>query len=461
MLSRNQLSEVLQTALQEGGDFAEIYIERKMTSGITCEANKIERVVSGGENGAGVRVINGDNTMYAFTNDITLNGLNKIAEAVSKAVKNQKKSLSINLIEVKPELKFPILKRPEQVKIDDKVEIVQRCDQYAREVDSRIKQVTVSYGDVVQNITIANSLGNFVEDERIRTRLVVNAIAVDKGNIQTGYESMGGFSGFEYFDKHDPAKLAKEAAQRAISMLSAKPAPAGKMPVVMAGEAGGTMVHEACGHGLEADLVQKKLSVYAGKKGQEVASKLVTVVDDATLQGKYGSFRFDDEGMKAQKTVLIKDGILEDYMYDRLTAKKDGKESTGNGRRESYQNRPITRMTNTYIASGKMIPDEIIKSTSKGLLVKKMGGGQVNTTTGDFVFDVTEGYLIKDGQVAEAVKGATLTGNGPNSLKMVDMIGNDLGFGIGVCGKDGQGVPVTDAQPTLRIPELIVGGLLD
>ncbi len=241
-------------------------------------------------------------------------------------------------------------------------------------------------------------------------------------------------------------------------MLEAKPAPAGKMPVVMAGEAGGTMVHEACGHGLEADLVQKKLSVYANRQGQMVAAENVTVIDDATIDGKYGFFRFDDEGVPGQRTVLIKNGELTDYMYDRLTAMKEGRASTGNGRRESYQDKPIPRMTNTIIAPGRDDPEQIIKNVKNGLLVKKMGGGQVNTTNGDYVFDVAEGYFIKDGEIAWPVRGATLTGNGPETLQIVEMVGSDLGYTIGTCGKDGQGVPVSDAQPTMLLKELVVGG---
>lgn len=218
------------------------------------------------------------------------------------------------------------------------------------------------------------------------------------------------------------------------------------------------MVHEACGHGLEADLVQKGLSVYAGKVGQEVAARMVSVIDDSSLARKNGTFRFDDEGNLGRKNVLIDKGVLKGYMYDRLTAQKDGVEPTGNGRRESYQHKPIPRMTNTYIASGDHDPEAIIKDTPQGLLIKKMGGGQVNTTTGDFVFDVQEGYIIKNGEVQYPVRGATLTGNGPEVLMNIDMVGNDLGFAIGTCGKDGQGVPVSDAQPTIRIKTITVGG---
>jgi TldD protein len=316
----------------------------------------------------------------------------------------------------------------------------------------------VSYGDVIQEVTIANSLGRLTEDRRVRTRLSVNAVAAAGGQIQTGFESLGGTRGFELAGSEACRDLAREAARRAITSLEAKPAPAGRMPVIMAGAAGGTMVHEACGHGLEADLVQKGLSVYAGQRGEKVAGDAITVVDDGTMPGRYGTMRFDDEGFAAQKTVLIENGILKGFMYDYLTATRDKAAPTGNGRRESFEHKPIPRMRNTYIAPGKDDPAAIIRSVKDGLLVKKMGGGQVNTVNGDFVFDVAEGYLIRDGAVSHAVRGATLTGNGPEVLRMIDMVGSDLGFSIGTCGKDGQGAPVADAQPTIRIPAIVVGG---
>jgi TldD protein len=232
----------------------------------------------------------------------------------------------------------------------------------------------------------------------------------------------------------------------------------GKMAVILSSDAGGTMIHEAIGHGLEADLAQQGLSVYSKKVGETVASSLITVVDDPTLPQRRGSYPFDDEGVASRRTILVEGGVLKGYLYDRLTALEDGVESSGNGRRESYQDKPIPRMSNTMILPGKMRPEEIVHSVEKGLFVKKMGGGQVNTVNGDFIFEVNEGYLIEKGSIGEPVRGATLIGNGPRVLKDIDMVGNDLGFGIGTCGKDGQGVPVADAQPTLRIPELVVGG---
>lgn len=269
---------------------------------------------------------------------------------------------------------------------------------------------------------------------------------------------LGGTMGMEIFSEDKAVKVAQTATQRALRFLDADMAPAGTMPVVLAAEAGGTMVHEAVGHGLEADLAREGLSVYQNKLGQKVAGSLMTVLDDPTLPGKRGSFQFDDEGTPAVRNVLIEKGVLKNYMYNRLYAMKDGVPSTGNGRRESYKHRPICRMTNTMIAPGSNDPEEILKSVPKGLLVKRMGSGQVDTVNGEFVFEVSEGYLIKNGAVDRPVRGATLTGNGPQILNTIDKVGNDLGYGIGTCGKEGQGVPVADAQPTIRIPEIIVGG---
>ncbi|MCX7780934.1 MAG: TldD/PmbA family protein [Negativicutes bacterium] len=457
-MDKYALSNVLAAALRHGGDFADIFIERKVSTMISCEADRIERIKTGTDVGAGVRVICGDTTAYAYTNDLSLEELLRVAGIASRAAQKAEGAITINLARVSAPDDVQAEKLPDQVTIDEKVDAVMTVNSAARAVDSRIKQVMVGYGDVVQDVVIANSLGRLVEDRRVRTRLSVNAVASDVGQVQTGFDSFGGTQGFEMVTADRCEELARAAARRAITLLEARPAPAGRMTVVLAGEAGGTMVHEACGHGLEADLVQKGLSVYGGKKGEIVASELITVVDDGTIPYKYGTLRFDDEGFATEKTVLIERGRLINYMYDYLTAAKDKVRPTGNGRRESFEHKPIPRMRNTYIAPGKDDPAEIVKSVKQGLFVKKMGGGQVNTINGDFVFDVAEGYLIKNGEIGEAVRGATLTGNGPEVLKTVDRVGCDFGFTIGTCGKDGQGAPVSDAQPTLRIPSMTVGG---
>ncbi len=458
MLDRRILSDVLAKALQHGGDFADIFVENRVTTLISCEEKKIERVKTGIDSGAGVRVVYGDTTAYAYTNTITADELLKVADVASRAARRADRDVSIDLRQIEPTVDLDVAILPDAVAIDDKTAVVAAAEAAARAVDERIKQVMVAYGDVIQDVTVANSLGRLVRDRRVRTRLSVNAVAAAGGQIQTGYEAMGGSQGFELAARDACEALAREAARRAIGALEAKPAPAGKMPVVMAGAAGGTMVHEACGHGLEADLVQKGLSVYADRRGEQVAAPGVTVIDDGTIPRRYGTMRFDDEGFPTEKTVLIENGVLKGFMYDFLTAGRDKTDPTGNGRRESFEHKPIPRMRNTYIAPGKDDPDAIIGSVKNGLLVKKMGGGQVNTVNGDFVFDVAEGYLIKDGKIAHAVRGATLAGNGPEVLRRIDMIGSDLGFTIGTCGKDGQGAPVSDAQPTIRIPEIIVGG---
>lgn len=459
MIDKDILKEVLSTALSRNGDFAEIFLENKKVTGISCEDGKIDRIHTGTDIGAGIRVISGDSTSYAFTNDLSRKGLSKIAEIVSHAAGGTNKNLHLNFKKLQPVVDFDIKKRPDHVKTEEKVAAVSSADRAAREAGGKfIKQVMVGYGDVVQQVTIVNSEGDYVEDERIRTRMIVQAVAAEQDIVQTGYEALGSHSGFELLSNFKPENIGRKAGQRAKAMLNAQHAPAGKMPVVMAAEAGGTMVHEACGHGLEADLVQKGLSVYAGKKGNRVASELITVVDDATMANKYGSYCFDDEGIPVQPVILIEKGILKDFLYDRLTASVEQRSSNGHGRRESYQDKPIPRMANTYIAPGSTPPEKILKEVKTGLLVKKMGGGQVNTSTGDFVFDVAEGYLIQDGKIGPMVRGATLTGNGPEVLNNVEMVGNDLGFTIGTCGKDGQGVPVSDAQPTIAVKEIIVGG---
>jgi TldD protein len=453
---------VLRKALAKGGDFADIFVERNSSLSIVCEDNRIEKVVSGLDCGAGVRVIFGSRTAYAYTNDLSPRSVLELAEAVGSAVAGAGRlaaaDIVFNLSRKKPSVDFGIALPPESVGTDRKAALVQRANSVAGSVDTRIRQVMVVYRESRQQVTIVNSEGSLSEDDRRYLTALVNVVAAAGELVQTGYEPVGGFAGMELFDAYPLERVAEKAARRSVLMLAARKAPAGKMPVVLSSEAGGTMIHEAVGHGLEADLAQSGLSVYSNRIGQQIASPLITVLDDSTLPGRRGSFRFDDEGVDARRTVLVEGGILRTFLYDRLTAMKDGVRSTGNGRRESYKHRPIPRMTNTMIAPGATNPEDILCTTQTGLFVKKMGGGQVNTVNGDFVFEVSEGYLIENGRIGEPVRGATLIGNGPQILMSIDRVGSDLGFSIGTCGKDGQGSPVSDAQPTLRIPEITVGG---
>lgn len=452
------LGAVLKRALSSGGEFADVYIERSAPLSLVCEDGRLEKVMSGIDCGAGLRLIFGLHTAYAYTNELTTASLLELADAVRQAAAGEIHRANINLVRKNPRVDLPVTKAPENVETSWKVGMVLQANRVARSFDPRIRQAMVTYRENRQQVLIANSDGELAEDERMYLTALVQVVAADGDVVQTGYEPVGGIAGLELFDAYPLEKAAETAARRAVTMLSARKAPAGRMPVVLSSDAGGTMIHEAIGHGLEADLAQSGLSVYSGRVGERIASPLITVVDDATLPGKRGSFRFDDEGVHAERTVLVDKGVLTTFMFDRLTAMKAGAMSTGNGRRESYKHRPIPRMTNTLIAPGESDPEDILRSTPKGLFVKKMGGGQVNTVNGDFVFEVSEGYLIENGKIGELVRGATLTGNGPRALLSIDRVGADLGFSIGTCGKDGQGAPVSDAQPTLRIPELTVGG---
>lgn len=477
-MDKEKLMEVLKIALSRGGDFADIYIEKRFTNRVSCEDNKIEKIVSGEDVGAGIRIISGESNIYASTNKVTEVGLKELAKEIAsnlpESEKMRKKNFSFSSnpkssTGSQTNIIHKIEKPPSEVPIEEKIGLVLLGNRIARGVDrDKIKQVSISYADTTMDITIANlSLSskygvvkdNQVEEKRIYTTYLVNVVAQQEEIIQTGYEPLGGLVGFELFDKYDVKKIAREAAERAVKMLFAQKAPSGEMTVVLTATAGGTMIHEAIGHSLEADSIQKKVSpAYMGMLGKRVTSELITVVDDPTIPNYRGSFLFDDEGTPAQKTILLERGMLRNYLYDRFTAQKDGTKSTGNGRRESYHHQPIPRMSNTYILPGESQPEEIIRSVNKGFLVKKMGGGQVNTANGDFVFEVEEGYEIVNGKVGEMLRGATLIGNGPEVLNSIIMVGSDLGFNIGTCGKDGQWVPVTDGQPTIRIKKLTIGG---
>jgi TldD protein len=470
MIEHIPFERILKEALKEGGEFADLFFEQTHSVVIICEEDRIEKVISGSDMGIGLRILFGRKTFYGFTTEISKESLIHLAQRISRSAKEggEEKLMSLPpLVRSQPSshLNFKSLnsiqKHPKGLTIEERASAVKRANQVARRLDRHVQQVKVLYRDVDQKLSISNSEGLFIEGERVGTVFSVQVVSAEGDSIQTGYEPVGGTMGFELLDLHPPEEVAEVAVKRSLLMLSAKKAPMGRMPVVLSSEAGGTMIHEAIGHGLEADLVQQGLSVYSKKLGEGVASPLITVVDDPTLPQRRGSYAFDDEGVLSRRTVLVEKGILKSYLYDRLTALEAGIESSGNGRRESYQQKPIPRMSNTMILPGEMSPEEIIHSVDKGLLVKKMGGGQVNTVNGDFVFEVSEGYLIEKGKVGEPVRGAMLIGNGPQVLKEIDRVGNDLGFGIGTCGKDGQGVPVSDAQPTLRIPELVIGGQQD
>jgi TldD protein len=339
------------------------------------------------------------------------------------------------------------------------VELLEKADAAARSTGGAVSQVMASCADNRRRILVANSDGLLAEDDQVKTLFAVSCVALGDTGMQTGYESVGFTIGWELFDRVDVEEHARKVARQALTKLQARPAPSGSMPVVIGSGGGGVLFHEACGHGLEADLVGKGASVFRGRKGELVASPLVTLVDDGTMGEEWGCFAVDDEGTPAGRNVLIEDGVLTDYMYDFLRSRKEGRARSGNGRRQSYQHLPMVRMTNTYLMAGKDDPDEILASTDKGVYIKSLGGGQVNTATGDFVFGMSEAYLIEDGKITEPLREGNLIGNGPQVLQLIDAVGDDFAMGPpGMCGKDGQGVPVGDGVPTLRVQALTIGG---
>lgn len=460
MIEQSVLEVVLSVAMRTGGEFAEVFAEDRRNASAVLDDGRVEELTSGRDRGAGIRVVVGDTTGFAHTADLTEAGLIAAAEAAAAAARGGGGGTNVIALDRRSASRgYDIETYPGDVPKASKVELLGRANDAARAVGGAISQVSVSYGDNRRHILVANSDGLFVEDDTVRTFFAVSCVATGDAGMQTGRESVGHTIGFELFDMYDVDQLARNAADRALTKLAARPAPSGQMPVVIGSGGGGVLFHEACGHGLEADLVAKGASVFRGRVGQQVASKGVTVVDDGTMEREWGNIAVDDEGNPAQRNVLIEDGVLTDYMWDHLRARKEGRRSSGNGRRQSYQNLPMVRMTNTYLLAGEEDPESIIASTPKGVYVKHLGGGQVNTATGDFVFGMTEAYLIEDGKITEPLREGNLIGNGPEVLQRIDALGNDFAMGPpGTCGKDGQGVPVGDGVPTLRVSSLTIGG---
>ena len=460
MLDHELINRTLSTALSTGAEFAEVFVEDRKSSSAMLDDGRVEELTSGRDRGAGIRVVSGDTTGFAHTADLSERGLAGAAEVAAAAARGggggtRTVSVGSHGIAASASAQVP----PEDVAKTVKVELLTRADAEARAVGSQISQVSARYGDSRRRILVANSDGLLAEDDQIRTLFSVSCVATGDTGLQTGRESVGRTIGFELFDETDVTDLARRAANRAITKLGARPAPSGTMPVVVGPGGGGVLFHEACGHGLEADLIAKSASVFAGRVGEEVATPLVTLIDDGTMAGEWGHFAIDDEGHQAAHNVLIDRGVLTDYMWDRLRARKQGRPSSGNGRRQSYQHLPMVRMTNTYISNGEDDPDDIISGTESGVYVAQLGGGQVNTATGDFVFGMTEAYLIENGEITDPIRQGNLIGNGPETLQLIEAVGNDFAMGSpGTCGKDGQGVPVGDGTPTLRVKALTIGG---
>jgi TldD protein len=452
------VTQVLDAALARGADAAEVFAEDRRTTAAALDDGRIEELASGRERGAGIRVVVGETTGFAHTADLSEAGLLAAAGAAAAVARNGRQGTQTVAVGDRHPASLRASVLPDGVDKATKLELLSRANQAARSAGGSITQVQAGYGDSRRRILIASSEGIFAEDDQVRTRFSVSCVATGDTGMQTGYESVARTVGFELFDQVDVEEISRLAARRALSKLSARPAPSGELPVVLAGGSGGILFHEACGHGLEADHIAKDSSVYVGQVGQLVASPLVTLVDDGTVDGEWGNFAVDDEGRPAARNVLIDKGVLTDYLWDWLRARKEGRSSSGNGRRQSYQHLPMVRMTNTYVLAGEEDPAEIVAQTPRGVYVAKLGGGQVNTATGDFVFGTTEAYLIEDGRITEPVRDANLIGNGPEVLRRIDAVATDFDTTPGTCGKDGQSVPVGCGQPTLRVTGITVGG---
>jgi TldD protein len=453
------VERALRTALSRGGDWAELFWERSETLQLVLDDQRIEDAITGVDQGAGVRVVSGEQTVYANGNLTDVDDVMAIAGRAARSFADGS-GLHESARLTPDELPRPhsVAVDPRTVPVERKVALLRLANEVARAHDPRVSQATVTYAESVQEILVGNSDGTHRTDTRVRVNFAVHVVAKDGAVLESGFEAVRGTLGFEMLTDDAVRDAAEKAARRAVLNVGAQAAPAGTYTVVLSSEAGGTLIHESVGHGLEADLNLKGLSVYAGRIGQKVASELITVIDDGRDPGQRGTAAMDDEATPTQRTVLIEKGILKTYLSDRKHAEKLGIRRSGNARRESFRHLPICRMTNTMIASGDSDPEEIVRSVKDGIFVKKMGGGQVDVVSGNFAFEVTECYRIRDGKLAEALRGATLVGQGPKLMSEIDMVGWDLGYSTGTCGKDGQGAPVADAQPTLRIPSVVIGG---
>lgn len=458
MISKKTVKKILNLLLESGGDFADIFIQSKISNSLRLDDNKIENVSSGYEIGCGLRLIYNDSTYYAFIDSVDKDRLLESAKIVKSAINSSKKINLLNLEKRKSNYNTRILNYPNLTDPEKKAGYLLYADEAAREISTKIIQVTSVINDVQEYDIIANSEGYYSENKSVKTFMAANVIAMKSGEIRTGYKSYALTRGMEIFIKKKPEDIARQAAQIAVKMLDAVNAPAGTMPVIIGPGFGGVIFHEACGHSLEADAVVKDASVFKDKIGKKIASECVNAIDDATLKYHWGSYKFDGEGYPSKRNLLIEEGVLLSYLTDYKSAKKMDIALSGNARRQSYRDIPYPRMSNTFIDAGKEKPEDIIKSVDDGIYAKEFAGGQVDPATGDFVFGISEGYIVKKGVLCEPIKGATLIGNGPEILKKIVSVGNNLEFAPGFCGKNGQSIANEVGQPTILVSNITVGG---
>ena len=458
LLSQSLVKEALWKASSTGADYAEVFAEYTNSKNISMVSSKVDKIADGVISGVGIRIFKGTRCVSGSTSSLSREAVLNCAQKVADALSGTREMETIVLRERRFGDIHPVRIVPTSVENAVKIDLMREASETAKNYHSDIAQVTANFLDVDHNIMIATTEGLLAEDRQIRTRMAVSAVASKNGENQTGSCSPGGRMGMEFYEIHNPKEIGEEAARQAMVMINAGYIPAGKMPVAIGNGFGGVIFHEACGHGLEASGVALGQSVFAGKLGEKIANEKVTAIDDGTIPNGWGSINIDDEGTPGQKNILIENGILKSYMVDKLNGRRMGMASTGNCRRQSYAFEPTSRMTNTFIAEGTDNNDDIIASIEYGLFAKSMGGGSVNPVTGDFNFAVNEGYIVRNGKICEAVRGATLIGKGSEILMDIDMVGQNLDRAQGMCGASSGSIPTDVGQPMIRVSSITVGG---
>lgn len=458
MLEKSVLERIINEALESSADFAEVFVENTLQNSLSMQDSAVQKALSNELKGVGIRIAKGYKSVYGHTNKTDEQSLMALTKDLKTAFSGNRVRETVKLGTIQSKNNHKVKTYPNEVDVAEKVSLLKRADKAARLYSKDIKQVNLSYMDTVQEVVIASSESIFVKDARVRTRLGINSVASNEKDMQHGFNGPGGSYGFEFYDQIEVEEEAREASRIAVTMLYADDCPSKTMPVVIDNGFGGVIFHEACGHSLEATSVAKNASVFSGKKGEKIGSDLVTAIDDGTIANAWGSANYDDEGLPQKRRVLIDKGVLTSYMVDQLNGRRMNEASTHSSRRQSYRFAPTSRMSNTYIDNGESTFDEIIENTEYGLYARKMGGGSVNPSTGDFNFSVMEGYMIRNGKIAEPVKGATLVGTGKDALKKIDMVGNNLLRSQGMCGSVSGSIAADVGQPTIRIASITVGG---
>lgn len=459
MLSTKTAEKVMDCALSQGASFVDLFVEKKQTLHITLKTKKIDQIADGIDFGIGIRILFGTKSLYGYTNSTELDELIRITNLLCTLDKKSATSNPINFSKGHtPKFSPNILGLNQNVSIEEKINYLKSVDQLTRSQSDKISQVTAHSIEKFQQVEIFNTFGLHAEDHRFYTRIIAEAVATDGGKQDSGHFAPGGFGGWELTRRTDPKYLAGEIVRTSLTSLYADPCPAGKMPVVIDNGFGGVIFHEACGHLLETTAVEKKSSVFWDKKGEQIANIAVSAVDDGTIHEGWGSIAIDDEGMPTQKTQLIKNGKLENFMSDYLGELKTGHKRTGSARRQDYKFAPASRMRNTFIEAGPHKLDDLIASIDNGIYARSMGGGSVNPGTGEFNFSVQEGYLIKNGKIDKPVKGATLIGTGPETLRKISMVADNFQIMAGMCGSVSGAIPASVGQPAVKVDEILVGG---